>query len=455
MNDFSILFIRKLVPCVSLNKINSVYLLKHLENVCEHIFQENKYNVKKPIKNCFSNVFLKKKGKKKKKITNSVISTERSNKIFRQVYQYFDKATVLLPELGPNGILRLLYALLKVKNFERNKAKKITVLKYIEYYILRSSINDEIFNFWKHFTINDAVLLFKMFIMNDYFSYDLLNTLTNKIIDNIKCSVPSDIVIFLSAYHTYKQKIKYKRYKIKEIFLTYNSLKILYNEVVNNFDLTNKEICNFIMFYSLYGKSISLDEKIMIYFKVVQHIEKTMLIYSPEQIKNLIISLFRIHNFTFDNTFNENIYKCYDKTLTNEILKKLFKLYNYRNIDVKIEDELNILDQSLKNKYYDYNSLEDMIFNIKNNISNLKNKNQIKYINLVIKLLNVYRNENNIHISSQKKFNYFMLRHILSESLSFFNLKYKFLPWNLMHIVLKYQLNDAKKILPYKYELKT
>ncbi|CRH00494.1 conserved Plasmodium protein, unknown function [Plasmodium relictum] len=454
MSNFSILFIQKLVPSVSLNKINSIYLLKHLENVCEHIFQENKYNIRKSLRIRFSNILLKKKEKKKRKIMNCTMTIKGNNKIFQQVYQYIDKAIVLLPELGPNGILRLLYALLKIKNFERSKRKKIIILKYIEYYLLRSSVNDGMLNFWKYVTMNDSVLFFKMFVMNDYFSYDLLNTLMNKIINNIKHLVSSDIVLFLSAYHTYKKKIKFKRYKKKEIFLNDNSLNILYKEIINNFNLTNKEICNFITFYSLYGKSISLNEKIVIYFKVVKHIEKNVLIYSPEQIKNLIISLFRIQNFTFNNSFNENINKLNNKTFDSEIFKKLFILYNNRNIDVKIEDELNLLNQSLKNNYYDYDSLENIIFNIKNNISNLKNRNQIKYINLLMKLLDIYRNENKVHISLQKRFNDFMLRQILSESLSFFNLKYKFLPWNLRRIVLKHQLSNDSKIWSYKYELK-
>ncbi|KAI4837807.1 hypothetical protein MKS88_003224 [Plasmodium brasilianum] len=463
MRKISRLLVRKLNPSVNLNRINSAHLLKHLENVCEHIFEVGRYNIQKPLRPGYYNRLLhgKEKGTGRKRKVNYIVNNvERNNKLFQQVYQYFDKAKVLLPEFGPTGILRLLYALLKIRNFdfEKNKRKKATILKYIEYYILRSSIHDEIYNFWKHITLNDIVLLFKMFIKNNYFSYELINKLINEVINNVKYSVPSDLVIFLCTYHVYKSKIKFKRYKIREVCLSENSLKMFYKNVIrnNSFDITNKEMCNFITLFSLYGKNIPLNERVEIYKKSVAHIKKTKFTYSPDHVKNFIISFFRIHNF-IQKTSYHNSSTCSNVNTPNEFLKILFELYNKRNIDVKVEEELYILDKSLKNCYYDYDSLDNIIFNIKNNISHLNNKNKIKFINLVAKLRNVYNTgEQGITlITSKTKFIDVMLRQILSDCVSFINMKYKLVPWSFRHVLLRHQLYSQihMRALPNKCEL--
>ncbi|VWU50904.1 conserved protein, unknown function [Hepatocystis sp. ex Piliocolobus tephrosceles] len=459
MNKISSLFVKNLASSVSLNKINSTHLLKLIENVCEHIFEISKYQINNKQLHKISNhpnILLKRKERqivKKKKKKNYVINynTENSNKLFQQIYQYIDKAIVLLPEFGPNGLLRLLYAILKIQKFEKNKRRKIVTFKYIEYYLLQHSVNDKIYNFWKNATTNDTILLFKMFVLNNYFSYELLSMLVQKIINNIKYAICSDLILFLNAYHIYiKRKKKIQNYKLKEVSLPLHFLTLMYENIVNSIYLiSNKELCNFIVVYSIYGKNNTmLNQRVEIYKKLVTYIEKTIFAYSPEQLITIIISFFKIYNFTFEKNNNDNSSITSNNNKINQLhhnnfLKQFFNTYNNENIDVRIKRQLEVLDTSIKNNYYDYDTLEYILFNIKNNISNLSDKNKIKFIKLVIKLRNVYNINEIIKLSVPEykiKFIICMLTQILNDSISFLNFKYKILPWNFKTVFLKHHI---------------
>lgn len=47
MNTISSMLVQKLTPSVNLKRISSGHLLKHFENVCEHIFDICKYKIVK------------------------------------------------------------------------------------------------------------------------------------------------------------------------------------------------------------------------------------------------------------------------------------------------------------------------------------------------------------------------------------------------------------------------
>ncbi|SBS84432.1 conserved Plasmodium protein, unknown function [Plasmodium ovale] len=460
MTNISGLIVKKLVPVVGFNKINSVHLLKNVENVCEHIFEVSRYSVQRTRNKPHCNGLIKRmelrrepgKACRKERIKGNYMShrLKRSNemfsgnKMFRKVYQYMDKAIVLLPEFGPSGILRLLYAMLKIKNFEKSKRRKMAILKYIEYYLLKISVNDETYDFWKYVTMNDLVLLFKMFILNDYFSHDLLSTLVQKIVKSAVYVIPTDSIIFLWAYHIYKQKKKPKRYIMREVVIPQKCILTLCKNVVNNFDFTNKDMSRFMFFYSSYGCIMSSQEQVEIYTKSFTHMKKMALAYSPEQVKRFLLSLFRIRNFAIRSCTDVGNYYYQHVNTWSELVKKLFELYNKRNMDIGAEGELHILSTSLRNGYYDYDSLENILFNIKNNISHLRSRKQIKFINAVIKMRKVHiRGGDIVDVSAQKiPFIDCMLRQILNDSISFINQKFKFVPWKFRNVLLKYKMES-------------
>ncbi|GAW81387.1 hypothetical protein, conserved [Plasmodium gonderi] len=468
MKIFPISYIRNLIPSVSLNKINSTHLLKHLENVCEHISEVLSYNkgeIPKRQYCCRLLNRIEKKKKKKRKLVpiNGIIET---NRLFEQVYVQLDKAIVQLAEFGPSGIVRLLRAMQKIRYYDkrRKRRKRRNILKCIEYYILQSSVNDKVYNFWNYIKLNDMVLLYKMFIMNNYFSAKLLNKLMFEIIQKSDLCLSSDIIIFLCSYHIYKKKIKWmKKYRKNEITISSHCLSKLFSVIMrNNFDLTNKEMSNFVSFYSIYGSIIPLKQRVELYNKSIEYIDKTQLTYSPVHIKNFILSLFRINSFFFDKKYSTKFDELPNAHFhmniickRNQMLVKLFQLYNSSNTHANVEEELRILQSALRNHYYDYDSLEVILFHIKINISHLTLKNRIKFMLLILKLKNVYTNDEtcrNAYISSTKmKFIHLMLDYILTEcSASFVRVKYKFPPWKFrglqlfQHLSVGIHQNGAK-----------
>ncbi|SOV21375.1 conserved Plasmodium protein, unknown function [Plasmodium sp. DRC-Itaito] len=465
MKSLSLLFVRKLMPCVSLNKINSVYLLKHLENVCEHIWVVGKCRPQKLLRRELNSNKMKKKNKKKNneirmnKINNlSSIKEEENmrthidgeNKIYNDVYNYFNKSIVLLHEFGPSGILRLLYSLLKIKGYEEKymKRKRIYYLKYIEYYILNICINDKIYNFWKYVTFNDTVLMFKMFIKNDFFSYKLLNKLYNEINKNMDYSISSDLIIFLYAYNIYKKRIRKKKlyYNVgKEICIPNTFFIMIYKKILNNLNLSNKEITQFIIFFSIYGYNIPLEEKIFIYNKCIKYIEQTINNYSPNQLKYIITSFFKIYNFTYPkNAINYMEQHNTNLFTFHNFINKLFFVYNQHNIDTEVDDEYNILHIAVENNYYNYECLEYILFNIKKHVPHMNTPRQIKFIKLLKKIKHVYNkelaltntNNNNItcsnsvfhYVNNNTTFKYNMIRQVLNETILHVNMKYKNIP---------------------------
>ncbi|SOV74412.1 conserved Plasmodium protein, unknown function [Plasmodium sp. gorilla clade G3] len=478
MKSLSLLFVRRLIPCVSLNKINSVYLLKHLENVCEHIWVVGKYSPQKCLRRGLNSNKMKKKKKRNNEIKMSKINNRRSikeeenigtyidgeNKIYNDVYNYFNKSIVLLHEFGPSGILRLLYSLLKIKDYEEKymKRKRIYYLKYIEYYILNICINDKIYNFWKYVTFNDTVLMFKMFIKNDYFSYELLNTLYNEINKNMDYSISSDLIVFLYAYNIYKKRIRKKKYFNvgKEICVPNTFLIMIYKKIVNNLNLSNKEITQFIIFFSIYGYNIPLEEKIYIYNKCIKYIEETIYMYSSNQLKYIITSFFKIYNFIYP----KNSINCMEQHNRNLFtfhcfINKLFFVYNERNIDIEVNDEYNILHIAVKNNYYNYECLEYILFNIKKYLSHMNTTRQIKFIKLLKKIRHVYnkeldyttKNNNNITCSSS-------ISHLVKYNTTFKNnMIQQILNETILHVNMKYKKNIPRKIkrLLIEYDIKT
>ncbi|SPJ09016.1 conserved Plasmodium protein, unknown function [Plasmodium sp. DRC-Itaito] len=494
MKSLSLLFVRRLIPCVSLNKINSVYLLKHLENVCEHIWIVGKYSPQKLLRRgLYSNKMKKKKNNKEIKMSkmsnmnkmnkmskmnkmNKINNSENikeeenmrthidgENKIYNDVYKYFNKSIVLLHEFGPSGILRLLYSLLKIKGYDEKymKRKRIYYLKYIEYYILNICINDKIYNFWKYVTFNDTVLMFKMFIKNDYFSYKLLNTLYNEIKKNLDYSISSDLIVFLYAYNIYKKRIRKKKYYNvgKEICVPNTFLIVIYKKIMNNLNLSNKEITQFIIFFSIYGYNIPLEEKIYIYNKCIKYIEQTIYMYSSNQLKYIITSFFKIYNFIYTKKNTINCMEQQNKNLVtfHNFINKLFIVYNERNIDTHVDDEYNILHIAVKNNYYNYECLEYILFNIKKYVSHMNTTRQIKFIELLKKIRDVYNKEHDEHktknnnnitcsnsISNLVKYNTTfknsMIQQILRETILHVNMIYKNIPRKIKRLLIEYDI---------------
>ncbi|SOS77100.1 conserved Plasmodium protein, unknown function [Plasmodium sp. gorilla clade G1] len=474
MKRLSLLFVRRLMPCVSLNKINSVYLLKHLENVCEHICIVGKYSPPKLLRRGLHGNKMKKKKQNKEKIMNKINNginiregeytrthIDGENRIYNDVYNYFNKSIVLLHEFGPIGILRLLYSLLKIKDYEEKymKRKRIYYLKYIEYYILNISINDKIYNFWKYVTFNDTVLMFKMFIKNDYFSYELLNTLYNEIKKNMDYSITSDLIVFLYAYNIYKKRRKKKIYYNvgKEICVPNTFLIMIYKKIMKNLNLSNKEITQFIIFFSIYGYNIPLEEKIYIYNKCIKYIEQTIYMYSSNQLKYIITSFFKIYNFIYaENNINYMEQQNRNLFTFHSFINKLFVVYNERNIDTQANDEYHILHIAVKNNYYNYESLEYILFNIKKYLSHMNTTRQIKFIQLLKKISYVYnkelehtnKNNNNItcnaSISNIVKYNTTfknnMIQQILNETILHVNMKYKNIPRKIKKLLIEYDI---------------
>lgn len=353
MNTISSMLVQKLTPSVNLKRISSPHLLKHFENVCEHIFDIWKYKiVKSGGKKKYHNDLMKIKKNVRVRIElskynrtrNNIFDKISQNEIFKQVYKLMDKAMVLLPEFSPQDILRLLYGMLKIKIFDKNKKRRKKVLKYLEYYILEQNILknkcDNVDIFWKNININDMVMLFKLFVLNDCYSYNLLKLLIENILKNIDLMIPSDLVLFLNSYHIYlKKKKKINRYNLREIKIQNDYLQQIYKNIINNLNLTNKEVSQFVLFSSIDKNGIILNNKIEIYTKLMDHIEKTIYIYSPKQIRSFLFYFFTIHNRMLKrNKINNSDEYNMDKFVS--FVQCLFKQYNKRSIDIKIEDEL-------------------------------------------------------------------------------------------------------------------
>ncbi|GAB66897.1 hypothetical protein PCYB_102470, partial [Plasmodium cynomolgi strain B] len=456
MKSLPIPLIRNLIPSVTLNRINGTHLLKHLENVCEHIALVGRYTKGKSTRRGYISGQVSrqigrhtgrhssshvsshtsrqlKKVERHKGEGNSTKGTIRRSKLFDQVDEQFDKAVVLLPEFGPSGIIRLLYALQKIK-YGKKKRKKNNILKRIEYYLLRDSVNDRVYNFWSHLKINDTILLFRMFIKNNYFEPALLCKLMGEVVYNEDFCISSDVVLFLRSYHIYRCRIKrIKKCKWKEISLSDDCLrKLLHIIVRNKFDHTHKEMCTFFSLFSIYGRILPFPERWEIYSKSIEYVEKTQLGYSPRDIKNFILSLFRINSFLFDGACvpgNDGSLmgvpqmgkKSHVESLSvvNPTLRKLFHLYNKHNTDVRVEDELRILESAVRSHYYHYDSLESILFHIKNNIAQLGLSNGVKFVRLVRKLRNAHSSDAVVHTdacasNTDTKFVRHMLDHILT-----------------------------------------
>ncbi|CDU19515.1 conserved protein, unknown function [Plasmodium yoelii] len=454
MNTISSMLVQKLTPSVNLKRISSGHLLKHFENVCEHIFDICKYKIVKSGGNKkYHNKMMKIKKNVRVRIESSKYNRIRDksfdkidkNEIFKQVYKFMDKSMVLLPEFSSQDMLRLLYGILKIKVFDKNKKRRKKVLKYIEYYILEQNILknkcDNVDNFWKNISINDMIMLFKLFVLNDCYSYNLLKLLIENILKNIDLMIPSDLVLFLNSYHIYlKKKKKINRYNLREIKIQNGYLQQIYKNIINNLNLTNKEISQFVLFLSIEKNYIILNNKIEIYTKLMDHIEKTIYMYSPKQIRSFLLYFFTIHNRMLKiNKFNNSDKYNTDKFVS--FMQCLFKQYNKRSIDIKIEEELHILNISLKNNYYDYTSLENIIFNIKNNISHLSNnQNIIKFINLILKFRNV--NKSHFIQNDEMQFVNYMINQVIIDCTNFIQLKYKYIPWKFKHIFIKHNIYE-------------
>ncbi|CAD2098951.1 conserved Plasmodium protein, unknown function [Plasmodium vinckei brucechwatti] len=462
MNTISSMLVQKLTPSVNLKRISSAHLLKHFENVCEHIFDICKYKIVKPgERKRYHNNLLKIKKynelrselSKYKRRRDPIYDKINHNEIFKQIYQLMDKAMVLLPEFSPQDVLRLLYGMLKIKMYDKNKKRRKKILKYIECYILEQNILknkcNNMDNFWEGININDIVILFKLLILNDCYSYNLLKLLIENILKNINHMIPSDLVLFLNSYHIYlKKKKKIKRYTTKEIKIQNDYLQQIYKNIINNLDLTNKEVSHFVLFCLFEKDDIILNNQVEIYTQLMRHIKRTICIYSPVQIRSFLFYFFTINNrMTKENKINNS--NIYNKDKFIPFLQCLFKQYNKRCIDIKIEDELHILNVSLKNDYYDYTSLENIIFNIKNNISHLNNnKNIIKFINLILRFRNV--NKTSFAQNDQVQFVNYMLNQVIIDCVNFIQFKYKYIPWKIKHIFIKHNIyefleEDSKK----------
>ncbi|CAD2110128.1 hypothetical protein YYG_02257 [Plasmodium vinckei petteri] len=454
MNTISSMLVQKLTPSVNLKRISSAHLLKHFENVCEHIFDICKYKLVKPgERKRYHNDLLKIKKNnghrselsKYKRRRDPIFDKINQNEIFKQVYQLMDKAVVLLPEFNPQDVLRLLYRMLKIKMFDKNKKRRKKILKYIECYILEQNILknkcNNMDNFWEGININDIVILFKLFILNDYYPYNLLKLLIENILKNINHMIPSDLVLFLNSYHIYlKKKKKINRYTTKEIKIQNDYLQQIYKNITNNLDLTNKEVSHFVLFCLFEKHDIILNNQVEIYNKLMRHIKRTICIYSPVQIRSFLFYFFTINNrISKENKINNS--DIYNKDIFIPFLQCLFKQYNKRCIDIKIEDELHILNVSLKNDYYDYTSLENIIFNIKNNISHLNNnKNIIKFINLILRFRNA--NKTSFVQNDQVQFVNYMLNQVIIDCTNFIQFKYKYIPWKFRHIFIKHNIYE-------------
>ncbi|KJP87165.1 hypothetical protein AK88_03212 [Plasmodium fragile] len=449
MKSLSIPLIRNLIPSVTLNKINGTHLLKHLENVCEHIalvgrYTKGKSTRKRHISRHFRKVQMN-KGEEKGSYTNRTIGR---SKLFDQVDEQFNKAVVLLPEFGPSGIIRLLYALQKIK-YEKKKRKKNNILKRIEYYLLQGSVNDTVYNFWSHLKINDTILLFRMFIKNNHFEPALLSKLMGQVMQNGHFCISSDVVLFLRSYHMYKCRIKrIRKWKRKEVSLSDDChRKLLHIIVRNKFDLTHKEMCTFLSLFSLYGRILPFHERWEIYTKAIEYVERTQLAYSPRDIKNFILSLFRINAFLFDGAcvprndgspmrIPEAGTNFHVQTLSvmNPTLRKLFHLYNNHNTDVRVEDELRILETAIRSHYYHYDSLERILFHIKNNFAQLGLSDGVKFVRFVRKLRHAHSADGVLlHADAcasnmETKFVLHMLDHILTNCTEVLKARYKYPP---------------------------
>ncbi|ANQ08646.1 Uncharacterized protein PCOAH_00029920 [Plasmodium coatneyi] len=442
MKGLRIPLIRNLIPSVSLNKINGTHLLKHLENVCEHIALVGRYTKGKSTRRRHISKYIKRVDRNKGECipTNGTIGR---SKLFDQVDEQFNKAVVLLPELGPSGIIRLLHALQKIK-YEKKKRKKNNILKRIEYYLLRGSVNDTLYNFWSHLRINDAILLFRMFIKNNHFEPALLYKLMGQVVHNRDFCIPSDVVLFLRSYHIYRCRIKRSpKWKWKEVSLSDDCQRKLLQIIVRNkFDLTHKEMCSFVSLFSIYGRVLPFHERWQIYTKSIEYVERTQLAYSPRDIKNIILSLFRINTFLFDGACvprnndgfsmgkNSHVERL---SVVNPTLRKLFHLYNNHNTDVRVEDELRILERAVQSHYYNYDSLENIIFHIKNNLAQLGLSKGVKFVRLVRKLRNAHSADGVVLTdastsNTERKFVLHMLDQILSNCAEVFRARYKYPP---------------------------
>ncbi|SCM23239.1 conserved Plasmodium protein, unknown function [Plasmodium chabaudi adami] len=454
MNTISSMLVQKLTPSVNLKKISSGHLLKHFENVCEHIFDICKYKIVKPgeRKKYYNNLLKIKKNNefrselsKYKRRRDPICDKINKNEIFKQVYQLMDKAMVLLPEFSPQDVLRLLYGMLKIKMFDKNKKRRKKLLKYIECYILEQNILknkcNNVENLWENISINDVVILFKLLILNDCYSYNVLKLLIENILKNINHMIPSDLVLFLNSYHIYlKKKKKINRYTTKEIKIQNDYLQQIYKNITNNLDLTNKEVSHFVLFCLFEKNYIILNNQIEMYDKLMKHISRTISIYSPVQIRSFLFYFFTINNRMLKESKINNS-DIYNKDKFIPFLQSLFKQYNKRCIDIKVEDELHILNMSLKNDYYDYTSLENIIFNIKNNISHLNNnKHIIKFINLILKFKNA--NKTNFIQNDQVQFVNYMLNQVIVDCTNFIQYQYKYIPWKYRHIFIKHNICD-------------
>ncbi|SCO67729.1 conserved Plasmodium protein, unknown function [Plasmodium vivax] len=476
MKGLPIRLIRNLLPSVTLNRINCTHLLKHLENVCEHMALVGRYTQGGSARRRVTSRHMKKVERNKGGGTSTKETIGRS-KLFDQVDEQLNKAVVLLPEFGPSGIIRLLYALQKIKD-EKKKRKKKSVLKRIEYYLLRGSLNDSLYHFWSHLRINDAILLFRMFIKNSYFEPALLGKLIGEVVHNGEFCTSSDVVLFLRSYHFYRWKVKrIKRWRCREVSLSDDCLRKLFHLIVRNqFDLTHKEMCTFFCLFSIYGRVLPFDERWVIYSKAIQFVERTQLAYSPRQVKSFILSLFRVSSFLFDGAgvpqggSDSHVERLSEEGLSEEglseeslseeglseeslseeglsveklseeclpvvkpTLRSLFHLYKSQNTDVRVEDELRILESALHSHYYHYDSLESILFHIKNNFAQLGLSNGLKFVRLVRKLRGVHLADGAVHTevcmsNTERKFVRHMLDHILSNCAEVFRARYRYPP---------------------------
>ncbi|EUD68291.1 hypothetical protein C922_01311 [Plasmodium inui San Antonio 1] len=464
MNTLPIPLIRNLIPSVTLNRINATHLLKHLENVCEHIALVGRYSKGKSTRRRQMSGQLK-KVKRNRGEGISTSGTLGRSKLFDQVDEQFDKAVVLLPEFGPSGIIRLLHALQRIK-YERRKRKKNNFLKSIEYYLLRGSVNDRVYDFWSHLKINDTILLFRMFIKNDYFEPALICRLMGHVLHNSDFCLSSDVVLFLRSYHIYRCRIKrIRKWRWKEVSLSDDcQRKLLHIIIRNKFDLTHKEMCTFVCLFSIYGRVFPFPERWEIYSKSIERIENTQLAYSPREIKKFILSLFRINCFLFDGACvprndgskmgvpqvgkappvgkDSHLEKL---PLVNPTLRKLFHLYNNHNTDVRVEDELRVLESAVRSHYYHYDSLEMILFHIKNNIAQLGLSNGVKFVRLVRKLRNGHSADGVAHTDAcasdtEKEFVRHMLDQILTNCAAFFRARYKYPPQKIRSVLSLHRL---------------